>query len=160
MVVLSLLQIAGVKALRPVVLNYVGDASYRPAVGVVYDQLLATFRTMCIGILIGSLVLFVLALVLHKPLLERSETIKGWMKKVKASTVWQRGAKARKLIGTYRYYIMGGLAVLGLAIVAFAVDITWTSVVRSVLGIVFVLECVSLVSLRGQGQVRRSPMKQ
>ena len=160
MVVLSLLQIAGVKALRPVVLNYVGNASYRPAVGVVYDDLLASFRSMSINILVASLVLFVLALVLYKPLLERSETIRRWMKKVQASVFWRQGEKVRELIGIYRYYIMGGLAVLGLAVVAFAIDITWTSGVQSVLGIVLVLECVSLIGLQDRGQSKGSPMKQ
>ena len=62
----------------------------------------------------------------------------------------------RGAVGKYRYHAMAGAVVLGLGIMAFAVDIDWRSGVRSVLFIILTIEVISLVGTRSP----KVPMKQ
>ena len=154
-IVIALLQLIGVKALRPYILDLIEQSSYRPAVGVVYDTLIASFRDTAITAFVLGIVVFLLAFFLHGPILRRSKAIAGWMKAAPKSVVGQFYLRVRRLTRIYRWQIMGVIAVLGLAVLAFAVELTWTTSLRTVLLTIILLELVNLVSARP----KEAPMK-
>lgn len=159
MVVISLLQIIGVKALRPYIINQIQDSSFRPAVSVIYDTLVASFRNGAVTAFTVSTLLFVLILVLHKPLLIRSKHIANWFKDIQRSRVWRFGVTARQFIGKYRYQLMAVAAVLVLTLLAFAVKEFSASIgARGLLSILLFVELISLFGLRNKP--RGKPMKQ
>jgi len=159
MVVISLLQIIGIKSLRPYIINQINEASYRPAIGVVYDTLLASFRNSAILLFLCSVAAFLLVLVCYKPFLTRSKAIADWFKEVQASRAWKHGVTIRQFIGTYRYHLMGGFVVLVLIMLAFVVqEFTPVIGIRAILFILLFVELISLLGLKARS--RRSPMKQ
>jgi hypothetical protein len=154
--VIALLQIIGVKALQPYVLNQVQQASYRPAVRVVYESLVATFRHTATTVFIVSLILFVVIYVLHGPILQRSNTTAQWLRTVPKSAAGKYYFQTRDFFRQYRWYIMGVVGIVCLALVAFVVNITWRTGTNAILLTIILIELVNLIAAR-PGEL---PMKQ
>jgi hypothetical protein len=147
--VVALLQLIGVKAFRPYVLNQVQDASFRPAVGVVYDTLLASFRSVAISLFVVSVIVFALALLLRKKYWSRSKALAGWSTELQRSTAWRYGIVARKWIYQFRYQLMGAAAAIMLVLVAFVpADLNWRIIIRAVLFTILCIELIYMVGLQ------------
>lgn len=147
-VVLALLQLIGIKALRPYIINQLQDASFKPAIGVVYDILLTSFRNAAISWLVVSILVFVVAFICHRPMLERSKKVKTLLTAGHELALYKKYSHLRTYIRLHIYQIMAAVALFGLAVLAFVVDLTWSSGIRSALLIIILLELINLAAAR------------
>lgn len=154
-VVISLLQLIGVRALRPPVLNFFADASAYAAAGVVYDTLLASFKTMTIWIMIIALIVSIIAFVLSPKIINKSKTTRKWLVALRASRFWAGWNSVRVFVAKYQWHIVGGALLIGLLSAAFFVTVNWQNVTLILLYIILIAEITSLVAT---GHTRRAPM--
>lgn len=146
--VIGFLQLIGVKALRPAILNQIHNQSFRPAVNVVYNAFVATYnRTAIITIIIG-LVLLILTIVTQKKLLNRNKWLKAQLNHLDKSEFINKVRVGRQYIRKYLLQTCLGVGLIGLAIMAFALDLDTTGIIRSLLIIVLLVEIVSLAAAR------------
>jgi hypothetical protein len=147
-IVLTLFQIIGVRSLRPALLNAIKNASYRPAVNVIYSAVVHSFNDMVAVVLIGSVVVFILVAILSGP---------GHIaKKFKAMPLWHNLSRTtfvgylrtgRRFITGYRLQIWGVGALLALVVLTLAANIDSTTISQVVLGYVIFMSAVQLLTL-------------
>jgi hypothetical protein len=154
--VISLLQLIGVKAVRPAILNHIQNQSYRPAAGVVYDSLISNFKRSATLVVILSLVLVLIAVLTRKQLLSRSRFVKHQLKIFSASGFYKFVALARIKIRRYRHWIAAAIILFSLILAAFALDLDWQGILRLALLTILAIEVVSLVAARSTSE---TPMK-
>ncbi len=153
-VVICLVQLISAKALRPAILNQIGNSAYKPAVGVVYDTLLASFKQTASVVALVSVMLAIGAY-LSQPRLRRS-SIDKYTARLKKKAFWKWCTNARVVIGHYLPYIMAAAALLWLILLAFVADIDWQGIIRAGLFYILFFEVCKLVATK-PGEV---PMKQ
>lgn len=155
-VVVALLQLIGVNALRPAVLENVQQAAFRPAVGVVYDTLLDSFKrsaTLLFGVGAPT---FLFAYVLHSNLLRKSKSVAGLLDRAGNSKVGNGWQTFRLMVRRYRFQIIGAVLVLGLILMAFSFQLDWQGIIRAALILILAVEVVYLIAARPQA----APMEQ
>jgi hypothetical protein len=154
--VVGLLQLIAVKAVRPTVLNQIQNVAYRPAVGVVYNDLVASFhKTAVFCVVIGGLITL-LAFLFKPNLLSQNKVIGKRLKILRRSKVYKELQNARLQVKNYRWQIMGIVTLITLILLAFVFNLDGQSLVRSLLILILLIECINLVAARP----RRMPMKQ
>jgi hypothetical protein len=144
--VIALLQLIGMKALRPSVLNHVQEAAYRPAAGVIYDQLLATFQRSATAVFAVSTVLFGLLFIVRRPFISKNRTTRKWLRDLRSTGLWRAACEVRSFIGRYRWPIIGIGVFLVLIFMAFVPDFDWQGLVRALLVILIIIGLVNLTA--------------
>jgi hypothetical protein len=133
---LALLQLIGVKAVRPAVLNKIQESSYRPAVGELYDSLLGSFNSMVYVVLGVAFVIWVFTV------MAGSNTFFTWVRKylntsklrrTEYYTYWQ---ELRMVVAAYKPYIWGAFVAIALFWLAFVIEVDWISVTNTLLALV------------------------
>ena len=154
-VVICLLQLIGVKTLRPAILNRITNEAYRPAVGVVYDTLLASFKSAATTVGVSGAILALLAYLTQPRLLKSNKTIAKFMNTLKHTVFWQWCAGVRASVGHYLLYIMAAAILIWLVGLAFLVETEWPDIIRALLFLILFFEVCKLVATRPE-----VPMKQ
>lgn len=143
---IGLLQLIGVKSLRPAVLNSIQDSTFRPAVSVVYDTLLNSFNhTATLTAVIGLLTL-IICYFTRPTLIERSKTAKKQLKIIKNSYIFQQLHLFRKWVRQHLLQIIITIILIGLAILAFAAGLNAQGLIRGALFILLFIEVTWLVA--------------
>ncbi|HEX5394816.1 MAG TPA: hypothetical protein VFW52_00440, partial [Candidatus Saccharimonadales bacterium] len=146
--IFALLQLIGTNAVRPAVLNHVQNEAYRPAVGVIYDNLLANFRHSALVVALVSAIVFAAALLSQKRFINKSKFLADQLKQYKSTKLYREWKKFRKLVNQYKLHISGVVIILGLAVMALAFNLDWQGIIRSVLAVIIILELVFLAAAR------------
>jgi uncharacterized membrane protein (Fun14 family) len=154
--VISLLQLIGVKAVRPAILNHIQNQSYRPAAGVVYDSLISNFKRSATLVVILSLAVVLIAILTRKQLLSRSRFVKHQLKIFSTSGFYKFVARARIEIRRYRRWIAAAIILFSLILAAFALDLDWQGILRLAFLTILAIEVVSLVAASSTPE---TPMK-
>lgn len=155
-VTIALLQLIGAKAVRPIILDQIQEASYRPAIGVIYDSLLTTFKRAATAVFAGSLLIFLIAFFTKPSFVNSNEYLVKQLKQFKKSAFYNWVQQVRQALQQYRWQIIIGVVLLGLALMAFfANSLDGQSLIRSLLFIVLTVELINLVALRP----KEAPMK-
>lgn len=142
--ILALLQLIGLRALRPVVLNRIQDSSYRPAVDELYKILVGTFnQNVYIVLGLSALVLAVCVALGIKSITKFLNKYAG-ITKLGQTSFYKKWREFSTLVGTYKPHIWGALAIIVLVALAFAVEVTWRSGTNTVL---LLISSISLVQL-------------
>lgn len=155
-IVISLLQLIGIRALQPALLNFFSDVAASSTTSIVYDTLLESFRQQGIWTLLFA-TLFALIVFLTKPqILRKSHTLAKWLDSLKTSSAAGYWKKFRSSVAIARWYIVGFTTLAGLVLFAFVLPVNWTTVTLFLLFIILIAELTSLVAA---GSRRRVPMK-
>ncbi len=142
-VVLSFLQIIGLRALRPEIINQIADQRFRPAAESVYSALVQPFNNLALTALVIAVV-FTLGCWLAGPS-SWAKTLRHWLRFDQVKLAWgQSVRKFRLKADRYELYIDGGLTLLVLAILAFAIEPTWTVGIAWLLGLAAVASFVHI----------------
>ena len=155
-IIIGLLQLIGVRALRPTILNFFADASANAAAGVVYDTLLASFKTGVIWIIVITFIGGVIVFFSSQKILRKSKTITKWLNALKVSSVARVWKSVRVFFMNYRWYIVGAAFLIGLILIAFVIPVSWQSATVTLLSIILLAELTSLIAA---GRPRRVPME-
>ncbi len=151
-----LIQLISAKAIRPAVLNQIANSSYKPAVGVVYDTLLTSFKEAASATAFVGALVALAAFITSPRRLAQNKTLARYISRLKKTAVWKWGAHAREIVGHYLLYIMAMAALFWLLTLAFAIDVDWQGVIRAILFYILFFEVCKLVALK-PGE---APMKQ
>ena len=143
--VVALLQLIGIKALRPALLNQIEESAFRPAVGVIYDELLATFQRSATTVLAVSLLLSGLVFILSRNFVAKNKRLQRWLADLKTTKIWQIIHNFRIFIGRFRWPIVGVGAFLVLIFMAFGPQFDWQGLIRGSLVILIFLGLVTIV---------------
>ena len=152
---IALLQLIGIKALRPAILNQIENSAYQPAAGVVYDELAANFQRAATTVFIVSLALFSIFLISRWRLVSRNKTLRRWLAVLRASQAWKVTCSLRIWVGAYRWPLFATLGFLVLAFMAFIPDFDWQGVIRGMLGILIILGLINLIAV-GPADIRKN----
>ena len=144
---IALLQLIGVKALRPSVLNQIQDISFRPAAGIIYDELLSSFQRSATVLFVISTLLFLIIFITGRPVVKNNPKLRKWLKDARGSNFWQLMLNSRLWVGRYRWPIAGIISFLILVYLAFAPELDWQSVINAGLVISIFAGLINLVSL-------------
>jgi len=143
---ISLLQLIGIQVLRPEVLNQVEQANYRPAAGVIYDGLLASFRRSAEFLFALSLATLALLIVSRTSWISHNKFLAKWRADIKKTAVWSSVLDLRVFIAAYRWPIAGIGTLLVLVFMAFVPSFDWTGLVQAALVISIMAGAVSLAA--------------
>ncbi|MCA9324657.1 hypothetical protein KDA23_01140 [Candidatus Saccharibacteria bacterium] len=153
--VVGLLQLIGVNALRPVVLNHIETLSYRPAIGVVYDSLVDNFRTISTNAVIAGTTIALVAYLTQRRFTAKSKTLTKQLQGLRQSNLaiqWQQG---REMVRRYLAQSAGAVIAVGLFLSAFVLHTDWQGLVRVSLIMMIAVELLMLVAAR---PTRSAPM--
>lgn len=146
-VLLALAQLAGVSALRPVVINKVEQASYHSAAGSVYDAVLNTFNSIVyFALAVAAIIWFLTILADSKKFKQVVVKYLNWLR-FKKTLVFSHIANARRLALDYKLKIWSGLIIVWMIALAFFVDISWASAINSLLLLVSAISLVQIFCL-------------
>ncbi len=147
--VLTLLQLIGLHSLRPAILNNVQNASYRPAVSVIYDTIVHSFNVMVVAVLIIAAVVYVGLILMTGPG-RVAKMVKSWAlwDKLSNSVVGRYTRQGRLLIGEYHRQLWGLGALFSLVVLAFWVKVDSTTITQVVLGYIFFVSLIQLLAPR------------
>lgn len=146
---LTLLQLIGVKFLRPMVLNQIQSSSYKPAVGVVYDTLTSSFNKSATVLFCISLVIFLVTILTQSKYIQKSKWFSGQLKHYYKTAFYNGWRQLRVNVRQYMWQIMLGTIIFGLVIMAFLIgSFNWASLIRSILLIVLAIEFIALVAIK------------
>ncbi len=154
--VIGLLQLIAVKAFRPDILNQIHDAAFRPAVGVVYDALVSTFHKTAMVAVVAGLLIAAVAYLASAAWLRRSEPVSKTAKSLERRGVPARLRVWRLFTGRYRWYMIGGVAMVVLVLLAFVLNPTGLRLLRALLLVVLIAEAISLFALKPPVSARRA----
>lgn len=127
------LQIIGLKILRPEIINMVQNNLYRPAAGVVWDSLVIPFNNLArdyfvIGLVLGYITIFFgpahWAVRLRRKLR---------LTEITKASVFDYVREARYWVNQQKKYIWIGLSLVALIYLAFATNINWISALKVIL---------------------------
>ena len=130
---LALLQLIGVKALRPELLNQVQHASFKPSVGYIYDQLVASFNHVVYWALAVAVVTIIICLLAGPTAWARKLRSFVRLDKVQSSQPMQWWRKARQWTAKYKLYVWLALTIITLLYLAFVATVNWRVGTNSVL---------------------------
>lgn len=156
--VIALLQIIGVKALRPFVLNQIETQSYRPAVGVVYDDLVATFEHGAVLLFIISLMIFLISFLVGYKTLVKDRHAVDFVKSVRSSGAYKELRKLRKQVGQYRYVLMGVAVLIILILLAVMSGYDWQGILRALFFAFILCAMIRLFAVLPNSSRRKLPM--
>jgi hypothetical protein len=154
--VIGLLQLIGIKALRPAVINELQQVAYRPAAGVVYDTLVASFRRTATTAVVVGAGLSALAFLWRRQYVARLKPVERWLRSARGKAATQKVHDFRETVRRYRWYAAGVVVLLGLVLMAFVLNLDWQGVVRTLLFTVLAIEVINLAAARPGGM----PMEQ
>ncbi|MBX4201569.1 hypothetical protein KW803_01575 [Candidatus Saccharibacteria bacterium] len=157
--VISLLQIIGVKAFRPYILDQVATQSYRPAVGVIYDDLVAAFQHSATILFVAVLLIFVVTFLWGYKRFTTNKYVAKYLKDIKKSSVHKYLRRGRSWVGLNRYYLMGAALIIVLIAMAAMSGYDWEAVIRA--GIIVAILCaiIRLFSVLPSKTIRgKAPM--
>jgi hypothetical protein len=144
--VLSLLQLIGLRSARPAILNTIQNTSYRPAVNVIYSTVVHSFNEMVIIALIIATVIFIGTALLTGPgrlaALVASWSFWKWLRK---SEFGRYVGLVRAQVTHYRLQIWGVGALIALVALAFWIKVNWTSITQVVLSYLIFMSIVQLL---------------
>lgn len=147
----GLLQLIGVRALRPTILNQIETSSYRPAVGVIYDHLLANFRNSATGAAIFGFAIAAIAYLSQSNLMTRSKTLAKQLKTLRQSSLWVWCQQLRQTIRRNLLQLAGGVVIIGLLLLAFVLHADWQGVIQTILVMIIAIELLTLAAARSTG---------
>jgi len=156
---IALLQLIGVRALRPSIINQVQNSAYQPAASVVYDSLVATFKRSATNIFVVGTVIAIICTLTNPRLLARSDWVSSKLTAAGKSRVAGYIRSGREFIGRNTGVIIGIGAFLVLVFMAFVPDFDWQGVIRALLVIGLFAGLVMLLALRPVIRGRDPPMK-
>lgn len=138
------LQIIGVKILRPEIINQVQDSLYRPAAGVVIDALVNPFNNLARNYFVAGLLLGIVTILFgpYKWTLAMRRKLK--LTEIKKASIFNYVRLARDWTREQKKFIWVGAAVLTLIYLAFVSSLNW---VRTAQIIMILLSFGSLVEL-------------
>lgn len=154
--VMALLQLIGVKALRPAILNSIENKSYQPAGGVIYDTLLSNYRRAATATLFIGLIIYLLTVFTRPRVINRSAYLAKQLAQYKKTSIYRQFVSFRLFVRRSLLAITGLVVLLGLAFMAFIANLDWQGIIRSALLTLLVIELINLVAARP----RSLPMKQ
>lgn len=146
-IVLALIELIAIKAGRPAVLQNVKNVSYQPAVGFIYDALLANFHKSVSTVAWVSLAIFIVTFLAKPKFLSRSRTLVKIWNSFSASRFWQYVRQGRQLIKLYRFYLMGAVLLICLVLLATVLNPDWQDILRALLISLVIIELISLTGL-------------
>lgn len=144
--VLALLQLIGMKALRPEILNQVQNTTYRPAVASVYDTMIATYRDNVINILIAAVILLIMGMLVGDNRLSRKLRDLLKLEKVTNSKYMGYWHSTRSFFKKQKYIVW--LVIMGLVLtyLAFVADITPRSLTNSLFVFIGLIAAVQILA--------------
>jgi hypothetical protein len=146
--VIGLLQLIGVKALRPIVLNQIHSYNYKPAVDVVYNAIVANYyKTAVVTVIIG-LAIYLSSIILNRKLLVKNKWLKNQLKSLDKSKFIKNLHFWRQFVGKYLLILSILVVLIGLAIMAFLLTLNTTGIISALLIIILLVEIVNLASPR------------
>ena len=137
--VLSLLQLIGVKALRPAILGAIQNSTYRPAVGELYDSFVASFNSSVTAVLILAIVVWLVMILAGAGTLGIYTRRFIRLNQFQQTSPYELWRKLRLWIADNRHYLWATIAVLTLLYGAFILEFSWQTA--------FTTTCVTLASL-------------
>lgn len=146
--IIALLQLIGVRALRPTILDMVENQAYRPAVAIVYDDLLGLFRHSATLVASVSAIVFVITFITKRKYLNRSKSISKQLDTFGKSSFLANVRQVRVWIRTYRWPMAAAVIIVGLISLAFVVDTSLQGIVRYCLVMLIAIELINLVAAR------------
>lgn len=144
---ISLLQLIGLRVLRPEIINQVEQSTYQPAAGVVYDELVASFRRSATGIFVVSAALFIGIMLAGSRWVRGNKYVIKWRKELRTTPLHKRSKELRVDIFRRRWLVFGVATVLVLVFMAFVPDFDWQGVVRAFFAVLVILAVIHLLAL-------------
>jgi hypothetical protein len=152
---ISLLQLIGVKVVRPEIVNLVEQESYRPAAGYIYDQLVLSFKNSATTLFWVSTTLLAFIWLTQTRLVRRNSYLKSRIRELKASRLWGNLRQLRRELYRYRWLTAGLLAGLLLIVMAFAVaSLDWTAMFAAGLLVLLIIGLIHLAALNPSAKRR------
>ncbi len=144
--IVTTLQIIGLKILRPEVINQVQNSLYRPAADVVWDSLIIPFNNMARNYFIAALSLGILTIFFGPFRATTNIRRKLKLTEIKKASVFEYVLVGRGWIGQNKKYIWIGTGVLVLIYLAFTSSLDWIQAIKIItLGI----SCGAVVEMLG-----------
>lgn len=157
LLVIGLLQMIGVKALRPALLDQIENQAFRPAVGAIYDSLTASFRNGAgLEVMIAAIT-FVACLFTQKRFWGRSKFLLRQTAEYKKSKLYKLGCDMRLQLRQYFWWVSGAVILLSLALGAFAFNLDYVGVIQLGLVTIITIETISLLAANSK-RLARAPM--
>jgi hypothetical protein len=153
--VITLLQLIGINAVRPALLNHIQNEAFRPAAGVVYDSLLSDFRRSAVAVGIISALIFAAAYLTQQKFIKRSKLLSGQLRGLKRSNAYKYWRILRSQAARFKLYISGVIIILGLALMALAFELDWQGIIRAALLMVIAIELVFLLAKHDIRAIRK-----
>jgi hypothetical protein len=148
--VVALMQLIGVNAARPAILNHIQNESYRPAAGVVYDDLLDNFRHSATVVAFAGALIFIIAYLSQRRFISRNKFLAEQLRSYKRTKLYKSWKKLRQQMYRYKLHISGVVIVLGLTLIALVFELDWEGILRAVLIMTIVIELVFLLARSGR----------
>lgn len=145
--IVTTLQIIGVKILRPEFINLVQNNLYRPAVGVVWDALIIPFNTMARNYFLAGLGLGLVILFFGPMPWAVNIRRKLKLNNITRASIFSHLANARQWTGKYKIYFWAAAGVVTLIYLAFANNINWQSALQTIMVAISFGATVELFSL-------------
>lgn len=142
---LALLQLIGLKALRPEVLNQVQN-NYRPAVAAIYDPLVKSFNHGVFMTIALSLLILLICLLAGKA--KWAISFRGLLRvdKISGSKFMAKWRAFRAWIKPRKYYFWLGLVALALVYLAFIATVNARSVTNTTLASLGLIAAVQIIA--------------
>jgi hypothetical protein len=157
LLVIALLQMIGVKAVRPSLLDQIENQAFKPAVGVVYDSLTASFRHGALLEAVVGLGVFLICLLTQKRFWGQSKFLSRQNSEFKKSSVYRFGCDLRLWLRNYWWWLSGAVVLICLALGAFIFSLDYVGVIQLALSAIIGIELISLVAAKSKRHVR-APM--
>lgn len=145
---ITTLQIIGVKLLRPEIINQVQNSLYRPAAGVVIDSLVNPFNSLARNYFVTGLLLGIITILFgpYKWSLAMRHKLK--LTEIKKASVFNYVRLARVWTRQQKKYIWIGATVLTLIYLAFANNLDWIRTTQIIMVVLSISALVELFSSR------------
>lgn len=127
------LQIIGLKILRPEIINMVQNNLYRPAAGVVWDSLVIPFNNLARDYFIIGLILGIITIFFGPAHWAVRLRRKLRLTEITKASAFDYVREARYWVDQQKKYIWIGLSLVALIYLAFATNINWISALKVIL---------------------------
>lgn len=123
--VVSLLQLIGIKSLRPTIIGKVQNFTYRPAVGELYDSFVASFNSAVYIVLLVAFIIWLVMMLAGPGTI--GVTIRQYLRldQAKKNRYYEYWKKLRLWISQQKVFIWAGIALVALMYGAFGMEFSW-----------------------------------
>lgn len=148
LMLVTTLQIIGIKILRPEIINQVQNNLYRPAASVVFDALVNPFNALARNYFLAGLILGIITILFgpYKWTIAMRQKLK--LTEIKKAAVFNYIRTARGWVRDQKRYIWIGAAVLTLIYLAFASNLDWIKAAQAIMLLISFGSLVELFSSR------------